>query len=69
MTKKFHTDWFKISLFREPETAIRLDIKFRWGLTKVTSFWICFFFNNNTKGNNNKNNNIKKMTDDRYIDR
>ena len=44
LIRKFQTDWFKISLLGEAETAGRVCIKFWGGLAKVTPFGAYYFF-------------------------
>lgn len=46
LARKFQTDSFEISPLGEAETAVRLGIKFCWGLAKVTPFGGLLFFLN-----------------------
>lgn len=42
--RKYQTEWFKIPLQEDAETALRLASKSWRGLTLVTPFWGCCFF-------------------------
>lgn len=51
LTGKFHTDWFKIPLLGEAETAIRFCGNSWLCLPQIIPFWACCFFLTSSIGN------------------
>lgn len=46
LTRKFQFGWLKVTFLKEAEAAIRLGVKFWWGLAQVTQFWIYCLLSN-----------------------